>query len=101
MQHLPEPRIGRNAKRSNDPIWVAEFPLNRRDFVRLELIEYNGRLIVNLRKWFTPDEGEPARPTKKGITCSARHLPELAQLLNALMQAQTARLLPVEGDANV
>ena len=95
MTELPEqaPHFNRTV-----PIWAEEFSLNSREVVRVELSEVNNRLIVNLRRWVRPD-GEPARPTKKGLACAVKHLPGLAALLNeALRQARTKGLLLDEGE---
>jgi hypothetical protein len=76
----------------NPPIWTGEFSLNLREFIRIELTCIKNIPIFNLRRWFRPDDG-PARPTRKGIACAIRHLPNTVTLLNeALRQAQARGL---------
>ena len=84
----------------NTPIWSAEFPLNQRNSLRVEIVCLKGSPIVSLRCWFRPDGG-PARPTKRGIGLAIRHLPNIAARLNEAMgQARAAGLLP-DGGADV
>jgi hypothetical protein len=84
----------------NTPIWNAEFALNRRNSLRVEIVYLKGSPIVSLRCWFRPDGG-PARPTKRGICLAIRHLPNIAARLNEAMgQARAAGLLP-DGGADV
>jgi hypothetical protein len=94
MTGLPEqaPHFNRTV-----PIWAEEFSLNSREIVRVELGKVNGTPIVNLRRWFRPD-GEPPRPTKKGLACALKHLPDIAALVNeALRRARGLGLLPSDG----
>jgi hypothetical protein len=78
----------------NPSIWSAEFPLNQRDFIRIEITRFKGSPILSVRCWFRPDDG-PERPTRRGIAFAIRHLPNTAAQLNeALGQARAAGLLP-------
>jgi hypothetical protein len=76
--------------------WSDEFPINKRDVLRVELlIESNGRSTIDARRW----NGET--PSKRGLAFDLRHLPSVAALLNqALGQARAAGLLP-DGGADV
>jgi Transcriptional Coactivator p15 (PC4) len=95
MKELPEQATSFN---ENPPIWSAEFPLNGREIVRVELGKVNGTPIVNVRRWFRPD-GELPRPSKRGLACALKHLPALAALLNeALHHARVKGLLLDEGE---
>jgi hypothetical protein len=87
----------RTASFNKNTIWSAEFSLNGREIVRVELGKVNGTPIVNLRRWFRPD-GEPPRPTKRGLACALKHLPDIAALVNeALRRARGLGLLPPDG----
>lgn len=88
----------RAASFNENAIWSAEFPLNQRNFIRVEIIRYKGSPILSVRCWFRPDDG-PTRPTRRGIAFAIQHLPNTAARLNeALAQARAAGLLP-DGEA--
>ena len=90
MKELIERAISFN---TNAPIWSAEFALNRRNSLRVEIVYLKGSPILSLRCWFRPDGG-PERPTRRGISFAIRHLPNVAAHLNeALSQARAAGLL--------
>jgi hypothetical protein len=96
MTELTE--LAKNFNR-NTPIWNTEFPLNRREVIRVELAGIDRRTIVNVRRWFKPLDGGPPRPTRKGFACDVRHLPDITASLNeALHQARTKGLLLDEGE---
>jgi Transcriptional Coactivator p15 (PC4) len=74
-----------------------EFVLNGREVIRAEISAFNGRQIINVRRWYRAEDGS-IRPTKKGLACAIRHLPALAALLaDTLERARTSGLLPNDG----
>jgi hypothetical protein len=101
MEKLVEhaPPCNRNlSKGQTAPNWSGEHEINQREVLRLQISYYRGQPIFDLRRCFYPD-GEPPRPTKKGLACAVRHLPGLAALVNeALRQARTKGLLLDEGE---
>jgi Transcriptional Coactivator p15 (PC4) len=82
-----------------EPIEIAKFWKSARDrtkHVRVELSEYEGHPLVNIRVWQTGSDGTD-RPTKQGIALAIRKLPELAAALNmAEAMARELRLLESE-----
>ena len=66
------------------PIVVGKFFASRRqgEFVRVALDSFEGRSIIDLRKFYTAPDGI-SRPTRKGLTISANKLAELARAINA------------------
>jgi Transcriptional Coactivator p15 (PC4) len=72
------------------PIEIAKFwkSRNRAEHVRVELSEYKGHSLINVRIWQTGTDGID-RPTTKGIALSVRKLPELA---SALAKAETTAI---------
>jgi hypothetical protein len=70
-----------------EPFTVAKFwkSRNRTEHIRVDLSEYEGRAIINVRIWQTGTDGID-RPTPKGIAMSVLKLPELA---SALAKAET------------
>jgi Transcriptional Coactivator p15 (PC4) len=69
------------------PIQIAKFwkSRNHSEHVRVELSEYEGHPLINVRIWQTGSDGID-RPTTKGIAMAVRKLPELA---SALARAET------------
>jgi Transcriptional Coactivator p15 (PC4) len=67
---------------------IAKFfksPRGRRGHARVDLSEYEGHPLVNVRIWQTGSDGID-RPTVKGVSLGIRKLPELA---SALAKAET------------
>jgi len=59
---------------------------NTLEEIRVGLSEFNGHNLVNLRIWTDPRNGGAERiPTKAGIACNVRLIPEL---IEALRQAE-------------
>jgi hypothetical protein len=60
-----------------EPIVCAEFWRNRRgESVRIQLRQYEGQLLVDLRVHYTAADGT-MRPTAKGLSIVLRKLPDL------------------------
>jgi hypothetical protein len=74
----------------SDEIIVAEWPLNRRNCMRVVLGSYNGYPIINVRKWFEADDGS-IRPTKDGVALALKHLPQLAAAMTAALEIARER----------
>jgi hypothetical protein len=58
---------------------IAKFFKSARDrtkHIRVELSEYEGHPLINIRVWQTGSDGID-RPTKQGIALAIRKLPEL------------------------
>ena len=80
-----------------EPFTIAKFwkSRNRNEHVRVDLSEYEGRTLINIRVWQTGSDGVD-RPTVKGIAMAVSKLPELA---SALAKAEAkARELGLLGD---
>jgi hypothetical protein len=68
-----------------EPVTVAEWWKNRRgESIRISLSTYNGRNLIDLRSWYTGDDG--VLKPGKGLTALVSHLPRLA---SALAKAET------------
>jgi len=81
----------------DEPVVISKFwkSRNHTEHVRVELSEYQGRPLINVRLWQTGSDGID-RPTVKGIAMAIRKLPELAR---ALASAELkARELGLIGD---
>jgi hypothetical protein len=81
-----------------EPITVAEWWKNRRgESIRLALNRYEGRYVVDLRTWYTAEDGK-LKPGK-GFAAEVRHLPRLAAAF-AKAEAE-ARELGLIGDKGI
>jgi hypothetical protein len=91
---------GRSRPTIPEPIQIAKFFKSARDrtkHIRVELSEFQGHPLVNVRVWQTGSDGID-RPTVQGIALAARKLPELsAALVKALKVAREKGLLPDDG----
>jgi len=70
---------------------IAEWPLNRRERVRVSIDKYKGVDLISLRKWYLDDEDDTLRPGKGGIALNVRHLPSLADAIATALADATAR----------
>ena len=67
----------------DDAIIVAEFWANRRgEAVRIQIRTYEGRRVIDLRKYFNDKASGQLRPTRKGLTLALTKLPDLAHGIN-------------------
>jgi hypothetical protein len=77
-----------------EPVIVCEFWANRRgEAVRIQLKEFNGHPLLDMRKYFTAADGKMV-PTKKGLSIAIARLPDLAAAIGkALNKARELGLL--------
>jgi Transcriptional Coactivator p15 (PC4) len=65
-----------------EPVVVAKFWANRKgDAVFIQIKEFEGHVLIDLRKHFKDDDGR-LLPTKKGIALAIARLPDLAKAIN-------------------
>jgi hypothetical protein len=62
---------------------IAQFEKNATEVVRVSLTEYRGRKLVDMRVYYSDDEGQ-YRPTKKGVSLSLDAYPDFKRALAAL-----------------
>jgi hypothetical protein len=81
-----------------EPVIVAEFWANRRgEAIRVQLSEFKGRALLDVRKYYTAKDGT-MQPTKKGFAIAVTRLPELASgISKALTKAQGLGLIADNG----
>jgi hypothetical protein len=82
-----------------EPIIVAEFWANRRgESIRIQLREFEGLALIDVRKHYTGADGKMA-PTKKGISIAVTRLPDLNRAVaKALQKARELGLLCKDGE---
>ena len=66
-----------------EPIHIADIPKNKTEIIRIEISEYGGKKLLNIRTWYD-NEGEYA-PTKKGISIS---IDKFNNLKDAILKAE-------------
>jgi hypothetical protein len=81
-----------------EPVEVHKFWANRRgEAVVVALREYEGTLIIDLRRHYTAADGK-LRPTSKGLALAIAKLPELASAVaKALAEARARGLIREAG----
>jgi hypothetical protein len=62
---------------------IAQFEKNATEVVRVSLTEYRKRKLVDVRVYYSDDEGQ-YRPTKKGVSLSLEVYPDFKRALAAL-----------------
>ena len=73
---------------------IGEEVLNSRDTLRVAFDEFEGRRVIDIRKFYRRQDDE-LRPTKKGLTLAVERLPALAELIAAALdRARADGLLP-------
>jgi hypothetical protein len=100
LSDCPSYRNKNLSRRRAKSTWSAEFPLNRREVMRVELTrEPGGRSTVDVRRWSMPTSG--GNSTAKGVAFDVRHLVAVDGLLRELLRhALDTGLLPTDGGAN-
>jgi hypothetical protein len=89
-ENSPRAQVASDANRL-----IADISKNSRETLRIQLTEFKGYELVNLRIWYRPDDGEELRPGNKGFTLRVEKLPELrAAIDKAIERARTDGLLP-------
>jgi len=96
---IPQNDETRNSSRNeSQPVIIAQWELNSRESLRVELHEYRGTQLIGIRKWFAGANGAMA-PGKSGINLSLKHLPRLAEAVNeALSKALEDGLITADDD---
>jgi Transcriptional Coactivator p15 (PC4) len=59
---------------------IAQFEKNATEVVRVSLTEYRGHKLVDVRVYYSDDEGQ-YRPTKKGVSLSVDVYPDFRRAL--------------------
>jgi hypothetical protein len=71
---------------------LAQFEKNATEVVRVSLREYRGRQLIDVRVYYSDDEGE-YRPTKKGVSLTVEGYPEFKKAIAVLEKALLDRKL--------
>jgi len=80
--HSDRPAPELRTRKLAEPVIVSEFWANRRgESVRIQLREFEGLALVDIRKHYTAADGT-MQPTKKGLSIAIARLPDLAKAMN-------------------
>ena len=78
----------------SEPILIAEWRKNARESVRVTLDQFNGIDLIAQRVFYEHAPGE-TRPSRKGLSLSVKHLPQLLESLR-LAEAKARELGLIE-----
>ena len=70
---------------------IGEIKKSAAESLRVQLVERNGKLKIDMRQYFRPDEDQDWLPTKKGITIDVGAWPDFKKVLERL-DKEIARL---------
>lgn len=74
-------------------VWSADFAINQRECLRVELRQHKTHYSVDARRWRRSPDGD-LRATDRGLALALRHLPALKAIIDAAVaQAQADSLL--------
>ena len=77
---------------------VGQFEKNAREEIRVQLREFKGYQLLDIRTFYFAGEGGEPKPSPKGISISVRLFPELKEsILEAERVLKEAGLLDAEG----
>ncbi len=62
---------------------IAEFQKNSREIIRIRLSEYRGRELIDIRTWYTGEDGD-WRPSSKGVAFNSELFHELKTAVDKL-----------------
>ena len=64
---------------------LASIPKGMTEQVQISINEFKGKKYLDLRIFYTADDGETWNPTKKGVTVSPEHLQLLKETIETAM----------------
>lgn len=80
---------------------IAKFEKNASEEVWVQLREFRGHQLLDVRVHFRPDDGSEPRPTKKGISMSVNIIPKVLKAMNEAVRAlKEAGIEPKEPEAD-
>lgn len=77
---------------AEEPKVLATIPRNATEQIQISINSYKNKQYLDLRVYYTTDDGESWLPTKKGVTISPENLDTLREAVEEAMQ----ELLTVE-----
>lgn len=71
---------------AKEPKMIATIPRSATEQMQIAINEYKGKSYLDMRIFYTTDDGANWLPTKKGVTCSPENLEILKQAIEEAMK---------------
>ena len=71
---------------AEEPKLLATIPRNATEQIQISINSYRNKQYLDLRVFYTTDDGENWLPTKKGVTISPENLMELKDAIEKAIQ---------------
>lgn len=71
---------------SDEGKMLATIPRSTTEQMQIAIKEYKGKSYLDMRIFYTTDDGETWLPTKKGVTCSPENLELLKDAIEEAMK---------------
>lgn len=75
--------MARASEPADDGRIIAEFMKNSREMIRVRLSEFKGRELIDIRTWYTGEDGE-WKPSSKGVAFNSELFGELRTAVEKL-----------------
>ena len=75
--------MARASEPADDGRIIAAFMKNSREMIRVRLSEFKGRELIDIRTWYTGEDGE-WRPSSKGVAFNSELFGELRAAVDKL-----------------
>lgn len=74
---------------AQEPKILATIPRTATEQMQISINEYKGKSYLDLRIFYTTDDGATWLPTKKGVTCTPENLETLKDAIEEAMKELT------------
>lgn len=71
---------------AQEPKLIATIPRSATEQMQISINEYKGKSYLDMRIFYTNDEGATWLPTKKGVTCSPENIELLKDAVEEAMK---------------
>lgn len=71
---------------AQEPKIIATIPRSATEQMQIAINEYKGKSYLDMRIFYTTDDGATWLPTKKGVTCSPENIEVLKEAIEEAMK---------------
>lgn len=71
---------------AQEPKIIATIPRSATEQLQIAINEYKGKSYLDMRIFYTTDDGASWLPTKKGVTCSPENIETLRDAIEEAMK---------------
>ena len=75
---------------AQEPKLIATIPRGATEQLQISINEFKGKRYLDMRIFYTTDEGATWLPTKKGVTCSPENIEILKDAVDEAMKEFTS-----------